>query len=790
MLTSLQNRLKRAGRWLPVALLPFAAHAQFNYGPSHTLNVTGTYADLGTTGTAVATANTDDANSAAQPIGFTFNFNGAAFTQFVLNTNGLVRLGSAAPSSAAAFPAYAQAPETGPISGTNAADVNLLAPFNLDLGPGATGTEYRVTTTGTAPNRVCTIQWKNVRDKPQTTSATIATVVGTQLANFSFQVKLYETTDNVEFVYGPATAGTGTAAAKYAAVGIKGSDPTSSVLATKSSAQAWSTTTFFTGPYLDRTNGNGHNVRQTFLPDAGRTYRFVQGPICADPTNPGIVNVTSTSLQLTFTPGAGNVGYIVTYQSTCGTLQTVSPAPTGSPVTISGLTPGTTYELSLQSVCAGNVLGTPITGTVTTAAAGAPVNDNPSGAITLPVAATCTPVCGTNVGATTTAAVGYTNPGCGVAVNPKDVWFKFTTAAAGVGSAAVVVRTTGDAAGQLRVFSAGSSAGPFAEIGCTAGYDVNTNAGSLSLRNLSPSTTYYVFVSGVSSGDPQGSFTICALGVPQPTYLTPPYAEGFENTWASVEDTREAPTLNWRSAPLAGDSSWRRDDDGFASANWSYAPDETGPNPPYAVKASAGSHSARFHTYGAIGGTRGNLDLYANLSGAGAKTLSFDYINPTGSDILEVLVSTNGGATFTPAPLLTLTTTSAFANHSVAIPGNSATTVIRFRATSDFGDDDLGIDNLQLRVVAATRNEALAAAVSVAPNPAHQRFTLSVPAGSLRTASATLLNALGQVVATRQLSLPAAGGSTDFDVSRLAAGIYTLTLQSGNDLVVKRVVVE
>jgi hypothetical protein len=45
-------------------------------------------------------------------------------------------------------------------------------------------------------------------------------------------------------------------------------------------------------------------------------------------------------------------------------------------------------------------------------------------------------------------------------------------------------------------------------------------------------------------------------------------------------------------------------------------------------------------------------------------------------------------------------------------------------------------------------------------------------------------------VLTRQLNLPAAGGSADFNVSSLAAGVYSLTLKSGNDLVVKRVVVE
>ena len=259
-----------------------AAQAQIlNYTPGTASNLAGSYTDIATvaSSTVIATANTDDDNSAAQAIGFTFNFNGTAFTQFVLNTNGLIRLGSAGPSSVAAFPPFAQAPESGPVSGTNAADVNLLAPFNLDLGPGtAGGTEYRVVTTGTAPNRVCTIQWANVADKPQTAAAGIPVVITAQLANFSFQAKLYETTNIVEFVYGTATAGTGTAAAKYAAVGIKGSVPAASVLATKGSSAGWATATFLAGPYQAPAVANAHNVRQTFLPDAGRTYRFAPTP--------------------------------------------------------------------------------------------------------------------------------------------------------------------------------------------------------------------------------------------------------------------------------------------------------------------------------------------------------------------------------------------------------------------------------------------------------------------------------------------------------------------------------
>jgi hypothetical protein len=98
----------------------------------------GTYTDLGTTGTVIATTNTDDANSAAQDIGFTFSYGGATFTQFVFNTNGVIRLGSAAPSTAALyFDNDQNNPSTDPLQSTNAADNNLIMPFNINLVPGS-----------------------------------------------------------------------------------------------------------------------------------------------------------------------------------------------------------------------------------------------------------------------------------------------------------------------------------------------------------------------------------------------------------------------------------------------------------------------------------------------------------------------------------------------------------------------------------------------------------------------------------------------------------------------------
>ncbi len=256
-----------------------AAQAQFTYQPAQVVNTTTTYTDLGTTGAAIATANTDDANSAAQNIGFNFTYNRTVFTQFVLNTNGIMRLGANAPSTATANPIYAQTPELSPINSTNAADVNLLLPFNFDLIAGTAGAEYRVATTGTAGSRVCTIQWKNVADKATATSAATAATIPTQYDNFSFQVKLYEGSNLIEFVYSSATAGT-VNGLKYAVVGLKGSSNSAAqtVVATKGSTAAWSTTTFLNGPQLVATTINAHNFRSVALPDAGRTYRFNPPP--------------------------------------------------------------------------------------------------------------------------------------------------------------------------------------------------------------------------------------------------------------------------------------------------------------------------------------------------------------------------------------------------------------------------------------------------------------------------------------------------------------------------------
>ena len=156
------------------------------------------------------------------------------------------------------------------------------------------------------------------------------------------------------------------------------------------------------------------------------------------------------------------------------------------------------------------------------------------------------------------------------------------------------------------------------------------------------------------------------------TYATLPVAESFENAWGDACSSHDAPTNSWRTTPITGDASWRRDDDG-ATAGW--------PSPTiglYTPTGSQGTRSARFHSYYAGAGAIGAVDLYVDLSTAGNKVLQFDYLNTAGNDSLRVEVSTDGGATF-GAPLLSLgvsgTVAAGWQPQSVSISAGSATTV-------------------------------------------------------------------------------------------------------------------
>jgi trimeric autotransporter adhesin len=269
-------------RFLLSCLLFFIVHSSFsqiNYIAANAVNTAGTYTDLGINGIPIASVSGsfDDDNSLPQNIGFSFEFNGTVFTQFVLNTNGVIKLGAIAPADAVLVDALASSEE------------NLIYPLNLDL-QGGVAPEYRVYTSGVAPNRVCTIQFKDLAEyDPSPTEQ--------QFASLNFQIKLFETSNNIEFVYGSFVGTSATVKDLDVAVGIKGSTAAASVNAAKEATGLWSSAGFINGDYTAAT----HNIRYTVLPDAGRTYRFVNAPIL---NNDAQVSNVYTLSKIPFSYGA------------------------------------------------------------------------------------------------------------------------------------------------------------------------------------------------------------------------------------------------------------------------------------------------------------------------------------------------------------------------------------------------------------------------------------------------------------------------------------------------------
>ena len=582
---------------------------------------------------------------------------------------------------------------------------------------------------------------------------------------------------------------------------------------------------------------------------------------CAAPGNFYSGIKTDTTAPLYFTPGNNNQTYTITYTAQGGAPQTATTAT--SPFTLTGLLPGTFYTVSLVANCGGGQTSSPVTTTFTTAIA----NDEPCGAIAIPLntGSTCQATAyGSTAGATNTVAYGYSEPGCGtIFSSPSDVWFTFTTPTSGTASTAVSLGLTG-LDKQVRVFSAASCAGPFTEVGCS-GLSLGVSTPPvLTLRTLTPGTTYFVRVAqtGVNNAS-SAVFTLCLMPAPScaaptglsisttsatvsslafaagfgagsytVTYQTPggavqtvtpapttspvaltglvagqaytatvtsncgtgqtsapatitfvaggcqarsyaaiPFTETFEADWLSVCAVRDAPNASWRTTPATGTNSWRRDDDGDA-ANWNAS--DLGLYAPAGAQGSA--HSARFHSMYVGTLPPGSLDLLVDLSPMGSKRLTFDYTNTTGNDSLKVLLSVDGGTTFTR--LLRLGIQPTFTTQIVDFPASSATAVIRFvgqggTATGPINNTDIGVDNVQVLLSPACASPLLSLLAS--STGATSTATIGLAGGNgATTYTVTYQTASGAV----QTVSPAPSASPVVLTGLLPGTIYTVTAVS------------
>ncbi len=182
-----------------------------------------------------------------------------------------------------------------PISSTTATPF-AISIMGRDL-QGQAGSEIRYETTGAAPYRVFTINWINAKR------------YGTSYADESlnFQIKLYETTNKIEFVFGTCV-GTAYASPVHPQLGLRG--------ATNTDYFNRTTTTDWSASTAGTSNTATMTLTSTVFPASGLTYSYTLIPpsvaVIGSPANGGTGILTTSTLNWTAgATGGAPAGYLV-----------------------------------------------------------------------------------------------------------------------------------------------------------------------------------------------------------------------------------------------------------------------------------------------------------------------------------------------------------------------------------------------------------------------------------------------------------------------------------------------
>jgi len=262
----------------------------------------GTYTEI-TGGTLHGSGTIDDNNYNAVNIGFTFRYNNIDYTQLGINANGFIRFGGTAFTGSCGYT---------PISSTDLTNcANLISAHSEDQ-QGNTGATLRSELLGTSPNQIFVIQWKDFRH------------YGATGETYNYQIRLYEGTNVIEYVYGPYTKN---ATSRTGQVGLKG--PNNTDYENRTTTTDWSASTRGT------VNSATMALTTAVYPATGLTYTWTPPPPAANFT-------TSTKTA----PAESLVGDPITYTiniTNSGDLATTAtnmtdPIPEGAAYVAGSLT--------------------------------------------------------------------------------------------------------------------------------------------------------------------------------------------------------------------------------------------------------------------------------------------------------------------------------------------------------------------------------------------------------------------------------------------------------------------
>ncbi len=311
---------------LSLILISFSAVAQLV--SSYSFSQSSGIFNVITGGTVVASGTADDNTYGTQNIGFNFDYNGTVYTQFGLNVNGWINLGGTTPTSSynplstgttnnvisamgrdlqlgfttvgdrttgsnvitnvtsttGLFVGDLLLTATGFPAGTTITSVGVgtitvsnNATTTGTAGALTVGGEIRTETIGTAPNRVCVIQW--LRTRRFGTGATTG-----RNDFFNFQILLNETTNQIQLVYGPYSTN---ATSSVYQIGLRGA--TNADFNNRTTTTDWSATT--AGGVNTATN----TLSTTVFPASGQTYTWTPPAPCAGTPTAGTATAPSSA---------------------------------------------------------------------------------------------------------------------------------------------------------------------------------------------------------------------------------------------------------------------------------------------------------------------------------------------------------------------------------------------------------------------------------------------------------------------------------------------------------------
>ena len=327
------------------AQLPLSANYTYSTGTSGSLStdMNGNPIDM-TTQTSLSTPALST-TLATLDIGFDFYFMGTRYTQHTPTVRGVSTLGWVTPGSAT--PNYNtgySAPVLHPFW--------VAAGFNTGKGP-----NLRTKVVGTAPNRCMVFEWR--------------TSPGGMTPDFIYQMRLYETTGAVEYVYSTMQVPSGyTGAALLGAIGwVNNGTARDNNLSSITSLSSYTATTSLASANVTSINASAPGAIPGLAP--GRFFRWIPS-VPSAPTSLVFSGVSSANTTLTWTDNSTNEFGFAIYRSDDGGTTYNFIAQTALNVntfTQSGLQSGTTYMYRVHAMTEGG-LSTALSGTQATTASG------------------------------------------------------------------------------------------------------------------------------------------------------------------------------------------------------------------------------------------------------------------------------------------------------------------------------------------------------------------------------------------------------------------------------------